>query len=307
MIRNKTLFVLGAGASSDFGYPLFKDLHAVIAGWNINQLPANIQGLARKWSECHTAAQQHFPHKYDSFIGKYRASTARTIDEFLSHPSNEPYRDIAIYMITYVIRSSEDSSALLSSLSNWYSELANHMGRDLNETLESQCAFVTFNYDRTLEWFFYNRFKNFFSTSHAEAVEAVRKLRIWHVHGCVGGVDFGNDSYQFNAKDTVRLFHDVGNIFTVGNGSTSPPSNVEEIMWEARTNVFLGFGFHVPNLQKLNVDWANPNKHYYSTCKGMTTDQRDFASQACQNAEIRFDDSLPDCYSFVSGRPSLFR
>lgn len=308
MIRTKSLFVLGAGASADYQFPLFNELHSVLTNWGdglTENKRVNRDTIAR-WQACHAAARVSFPSIYDEFIRKYRASTARTIDEFLSHDSNETFRDIALYMITLVIRSCESTQALLSRSNSWYSELAEYMGRDLSETLESRCAFVTFNYDRSLEQFFYSRFRNFFSLSHNDAFAAVASLKIWHVHGRIGTPGSPSDPFDYSEKRTEEYFGDVGNIFTIGTKQFEPRPEIKDYMWTARRNYFLGFGFHAPNVEKLEIDWRNPEKKFTSTSLGLSDDQKSRIMATCKGVEIVFPEDAKDCYSLLRNYPTKF-
>jgi hypothetical protein len=120
---------------------------------------------------------------------------------------------------------------------------------------------VSFNYDRCFAHYLYNALRDYYEVSETRAAELARKVEIFHPYGSVGalpwampseGVPFG---LQVQPHQLLALSSQI-KTFTEG---TDPDSKEAVTLWaraaEASHIVFLGFAFHLQNMQLL---WPTP-------------------------------------------------
>jgi hypothetical protein len=132
-------------------------------------------------------------------------------------------------------------------------------------------SFVTFNYDRTLEYFFATRFANTYRVDIAKAWEAAKRIPIVHVYGSVG--EFSPSLHHRpipssapgpfepprapgsgpftpmeirQAAESIRLMYEDRN-------NQSGIAEAKELIKAAQCVCFLGFGFDPDNIDRLEL------------------------------------------------------
>lgn len=257
-IKKWTVFVLGAGASASSGLPSGQGL----VGRIINDISGARAVEVAKWIDAPLEAVQEIGRKLPL------ASTSSIDDWLLKHPRFLPVGKV---LICHAINAFENPGNLRSGggpagADKWMFDLWNRMKDGLttvDQLSRNNVVFVTFNYDRSLEAFFFDAIHNTFDCTEEEAVGAVRKIQIIHVHGQTGflpwqkrrGLEVENvysskgehddGAWRLAAKcaPSIRLVSEVSLEAAITDARLRL-STAEQI-------AFLGMGYHASNLAKL--------------------------------------------------------
>ena len=255
MIDRSTVFVLGAGASQPYGFPLGVELTKLIANW------INSGGTAFE-KEMGTV----FPAEA---IGEARqmARALRTVEGSVDLwlAQRKKYLTVGRYCVARFIAQQEDPDALFRG--EWYANLFRLLlPADLpvgaEALLKNPVTFVTFNYDRSLEQTLFLKTQSFFGLSDEVTTAVISKLRIIHVHGQVGRLpwqkaegwlkDIPARPYAPNFKPE-ELFH-AACVKVISETTRDSPEYqaAQEALRQASRICFLGFGYDPQNLARLN-------------------------------------------------------
>lgn len=116
-------------------------------------------------------------------------------------------------------------------------------------------SFITFNYDRCIEHFLFHSLQNYYGVSAEKAAEMMEGLSIYHPYGQVGdlpwqvgfgeGTDFGSDREGPNLLSLA----DRIKTFTERFEDDAARNEIQSLVLEADTIVFLGFSFDLENVR----------------------------------------------------------
>ena len=252
MIIKPTVFVLGAGASYNFGYPLGKGLVEIILNnfdpKNLNNAIKLFMGLG--FSENEIA----------SFSKELRLSSAPSIDSFLEH-RDEDEKYLGKLSIAYALIPFEDEEKLIDR-NSWYVTFLNIFQSSLNDFEKNKVSFITFNYDRSLEHFLMIALQNRLKKSEKEIAEKLSKIPIIHLYGKLGFLPWekeaGNkDTREYNSEVFPHLLRRSTKTLKIIYEKV-PDDNPEFkqariLLRNARRIFFLGFGYHSENLDRLKL------------------------------------------------------
>jgi len=259
MITNKTVFILGAGASQPFGYPTGRELR--------DNILTNLMSP-------HQANNICWKNRYDRFsklgftekdISKFRdefsRSTLYSIDAFLE---NRPdFNEIGKIAIADTLIPYEDEGRLFATEKNWYSYLFNRMipGCTFEKFAENKIAFITFNYDRSLEHYLYNALKNTYDKQISEVTKALNAIEILHVYGQLSFLpwqDTGGQAYEGKRAENPDYLKQSANMIRIVHENVDVNSDnvfvrAHKLLREAKNIFFLGFGYYETNLDRLKM------------------------------------------------------
>jgi hypothetical protein len=202
VIRNNTVFVLGAGASWHYGYPTGEGLvdqvvnmaqrllaycdNRIRSGQVIQYLPdyvsrridpkLGIQGAKQGWEQVKTECQQ--------LLSRLTTVQPLLIDRFLA--LNPSLRPIGKLMIAAVILECE--AATQQRDGGWYRFIIHKLlqgCRTSADLLQNNVRFVTFNYDASLEHHLFAALDATDILDRADVERFLEKDRIIHTYGCV--------------------------------------------------------------------------------------------------------------------------
>jgi hypothetical protein len=248
VIVEPTVFIVGAGASADYGFPLG------------GQLVRRILSLTGD----ETNERGFFYYVFEEgnvqmFADRLRGSDASSIDTFLEGSDDWLVR-IGKAAIGFAIVEAE-KKALDSSLivgqppgDHWLGYIWNLLRSGCTpETLSrNQVAFVTFNYDRVLEHYLDTVIANSFGLRKEEATKCREQaFPIIHLHGTPQRLRFG--SYRLDAAvigaagEGIRVVHDSPKEDDPTFGSAY------DLLQKATRVVLLGFGYHPVNIERLRL------------------------------------------------------
>lgn len=283
-IKQKTVFVLGAGASKELGLPTGDELKSTIAkevdirfknghtqasgNYGITEA---FRMLARK------EPQQRDINNYLQACWKIRDAMpqAISIDNFIDARSDDPLIEISgkLGIATSVLAAEASSkiainpskgverpnfNALSTTWHNSFFQLLteNCKKADLPNRLK-KVALVVFNYDRCVEVFLLQALKNYYTIDESEALQLLKQVEIHHPYGVVGtlpGLSEGT-AIPFGATPQPGQLVSISSeikTFTEGTDeSASHIRRIRELMSKCYRIVFLGFAYHRLNMQLL--------------------------------------------------------
>lgn len=248
MIIKPTTLVLGAGASMPYGMPSGAELRSLICQdvWLSKQLQELFQ-----------------IEEYDvrDFTNTFLMSSVASIDSFLA--KRESFTQLGKLSIATILCTREHQNTVVTNdiEDNWYHYLWQSLidgARTPADLAQNNIRFITFNYDRSLEFFLFQATKNTFGISDEEALKVINKIGIMHVYGTIG------DFHYINGPGSRRYSNDV-NAMQIKNAAEGikiiPEARSDnktfEIarkwFYESENIGFLGFGFDTLNVERLGL------------------------------------------------------
>lgn len=305
MINKKKVFILGAGASSPYGFPTAMELRKEI----IDEAPEILTELLGFLID----GKDDQEYKINFSIGceisrKLKLASVNSIDRFLNEQVEYIIENGKI-LILAIIRECEKRMKFAEDIYNpdldWYKFFFNHLisGVKKFEDLSFKgYTIITFNYDRSFEWFLYLAIRNLYpqsKVSDKSIVDLLKTLDIHHVFGKVDkvvweldGIISEREFWKYFLKKQYRyddLLKNINNI-KLFNDVMVENRNYKETIETANDVFFLGFGFLEENMEILGAPFQK-NKlfetKYYATALGVSEENikryySKYLSQACK-------------------------
>jgi len=277
MINNKVTIILGAGASYPYGFPLGGELKDKI----VDQIITSRQTIYGRDTLVKILSQFGFSEEVQNdFALQLKESMQPSVDAFLFE--RPEYIEIGKLSIAANLIVCEKKENLMSNTSDndasknkWYGYFLSLLGTK-NEFKANNLSIITFNYDRSFEYFLYYSLKPRFNLSDQEVREYIESIPIVHVYGKLGNPHFMDNK----GRDYSKLL-DYGNLKKGSEGiRLIYEKNNEEINSEnlkAAHNiietsdliVFLGFGYLEENIRRLKLDKYYSYMRIFGTFLGM--------------------------------------
>ena len=190
MIEKKIVLVLGAGASRPFGFPLGKELANHVVASLVEPTETDSGKLLL---DCHP---QFSPGYLKNFAINLRDSHRDSVDAFLEH--NPDFLRIGRLAIAGTLIPYETPEALQDG--NWYRSLFNAMNAQFEAFGQNKLAVITYNYDRSLEFYLCNKLQAAYCKDIHECRAVVSSIPIVHLHGKMGSyVELGEGFRPYDA------------------------------------------------------------------------------------------------------------
>jgi len=252
MIKQPTVFVLGAGASYPYGFPTGDGLVDEIIELTQQDPPNNIF-LA---NGCSTDDVRCFGLDLAS-------SHASSVDAFLEHRPD--FLKIGKLAIAMALIPKERDQPLSRSYRRgshekakmtWYHYLWDQMSSPKRQLAGNRVSFVTLNYDRSLERYLFSCLK----AQHGyredkECLDELYGLQFVHMYGSLGDDRFEEDPFDRiepsplevqRAADRLRIIHEE-------TLQAEYILQAVELLHDAEVVCFLGYGFHNLNNRRLQL------------------------------------------------------
>jgi len=274
LLKKNTVFVIGAGASHEFGLPVGTELAIAIS----EKLDVRFDDFGQKSVSGDLDLFRNVSNGRDAGVMQQAAwlirdgiILANSIDDFLHvHRHDEEVVQYGKAAIVKCILEAERSSKLHYDQSQpgasinfrgcadtWLVKLMRRLDSQLPHSdrakLFDKCAFVVFNYDRCIEYFFINALQRFYRIGLDEAQQIVASAKIYHAYGSTGQIAAVSPSVPFGASRTDYCGIGTSSIKTYTE--TVQTDHIQEVIFNAQQIVFLGMAYHDQNLQLL----AKPN------------------------------------------------
>lgn len=309
MTKNgRRVFILGAGASCPYGYP---------SGGRLRELICRGNGFMKQYNEylgTHLSAQSG---KQDilRFRDTFFKSSIKSIDFFMS--KNPKLAPLGKYVIAFEILRSEKESCFAEEAKwqrehyerarssdnhsageycegragfigdDWYSYIYNRFLEQqsgesgLPDFSGGELAFITFNYDRSLEQFLHESLRNSFTEVPEEHItQSLRQLKILHAYGQMvplrwQDAEEGID-YKPQEVDEPLLKRAAANIKTIyERAATRELEDARQLLACAEQVFFLGFGYARENMDVLGLPAVlSPHCQVYGTAFGLIEAER---------------------------------
>jgi hypothetical protein len=285
LFKDKTVFVVGAGASAEYGLPVGTELAEIIAdsmwfkgdgfGNLINKDDPTIYFALKNHFKGTDKLNKHFDAARKIHEGIKHVDS---IDNFLDmHHNDKETVFCGKTAIVKAILDAEERCQLSYDTSNIYNTIdfdrVNKswlkpffkqltLGRpkpDIEKVFEG-ITIICFNYDRCIEHYLIRVLNKAYSIDLKDAAKLVASLEIYHPYGTVGelhtplnpqGVAFGAELKREGLISAAQGIH----TYTEQIEDQNTIDKVKQAIANAKSLVFLGFAYH-----KQNIDMLKPDK-----------------------------------------------
>lgn len=268
MKSKKLLFVLGAGASAAYGFPNGRQLVHQILHTNLVNTFASFAAVLAITND-----------QLLKFQEDLRIADLPSVDAFLEN--NPRYLKIGKLVVAFFLSQFESYDRLYgpNREDNWYQYLVDKMLRNypFSEIENNNISFITYNYDRSLEFYLFNALRRSNENiTDKQCLDKLAKFRVLHIHGSLGKPKYlassDGRSYEAGASPS-QLLQSEQDIHII---SEDVEKYVEfslayDMISDADRLLFLGFGYHPVNLQRLSLDkHLKPTADLWGTAFGLT-------------------------------------
>ena len=271
----KTTFILGAGSNRELGFPLGKEMYQNAINDILFDSNSVLYAVLAEFNE-----KNELGAKFMQFAKDLKQARLSSIDEFvIKHPI---YQIIAKIVISYYLIEKENSKNVDDlTAGHWYNYIwENLYERDVANFPKSKISFITFNYDRSLEYFLYKTIATIYENDikinkgKITLIDLINRIPIRHVYGRLGNLEIENENdknflaygYEFvilptedvkeeKIKRLVPMIRKAINGFELilnnRNNSTERISEILDLINQSNQIVFLGFAFSKDNMKVL--------------------------------------------------------
>ncbi|MDD4876825.1 MAG: hypothetical protein PHQ86_06845 [Dehalococcoidales bacterium] len=263
MITIPTRIVLGAGASASYDYPLGNRLLKIIdlklARPNGNWIP-----ILKK---CGINTDEIEKFRYGLFHAQ-----PFSVGSFLE--SRPEFITIGKLVIALSLIPYEKHDGLFSfdaRENGCYQYIFNRMisGCPFADFRKNEIAFITFNYDRSLEYYLHTALTEKYGETAEETAAVLNKIPIIHVHGSLGkltwqisGIDEFSRPYrprnESNNDKEIQSAAEQIIIISEGKDTSAEFQEASNLLKSGERIYFLGFGYNDTNLRRLKIDELPP-------------------------------------------------
>lgn len=303
------VFIIGAGCSVPYGFPtgamLMQKLKKFDYGTKFPRESYDISdiflvdlyqerfgcssadckslGIDIEWSLPSTNDEALYNQMMDGIVLPFSQSIRNSMmvstDEFLKNRLGQKQNeqtDFGKRLIAYEILKAEQTSRLWNI--DWIQHLFSRIDQQDNwKEILKQTVFLTFNYDRVLEYciFLYLTSDKQYADSDAHAF--IKEMQIFHVNGFIGSLEeipFGaveNGKYQEIAKGMETVWEKRKNL------NQSEKEKYQDFLKNAERVYFLGFSYIPDNLESIGIPRGAEiirNAKVYATAMGLSSQNR---------------------------------
>lgn len=261
MIEANTVFILGAGASKPYGFPLGVELRQQI----LKALSSPTAEQFKLLQSCGYAEAQ-----ITRFHDDLHDALHDTIDDFLS--DRPTYREIGSHAIAIALMNCEDHKKVFPKR-DWYPHLFRLL--DFKHDTQTLAGIVTLNYDRSLEHYLTNTIAVSYEGDVKKRAEArLRDFPIHHIHGMLGV--YPTRPYHKKAEmGQIKTAAAELRITSDSDLDSSPLyAAAKDLCRNASAVVFLGFGYHARVIKRLGLLDASPTLKLLGSAHGVQPKQR---------------------------------
>ncbi|MBS0630517.1 MAG: hypothetical protein JSS11_01280 [Verrucomicrobia bacterium] len=214
---------------------------------------------------------------------------------------------IAASLITF-----EDAQQRHRESGDWYRFLSNKLIDNVEDGKSAPFTILTFNYDRSLDFYLYTAFRHALRIDGAELGVKLSNLKIIHLHGSLCRLpwqvgegparDYGdtNGDALITSANNIKIIHEQ-------NEGTEVFKQAHAALNRAARIVFLGFGFHATNVRRLLAGgWLDLKQRgmIYASSHGMIHAERQ-AVERTFSEKIILPEAHSDCLGILRNVPGF--
>lgn len=303
------VFIIGAGCSVPYGFPtgamLMQKLKKFDYGTKFPREPYDISdiflvdlyqerfgcssadckrlGIDIEWSLPSTNDEALYNQMMDGIVLPFSQSIRNSMmvstDEFLKNRLGQKQNeqtDFGKRLIAYEILEAEQASQLGNI--DWIQHLLSRIDQQDNwKEILKQTVFLTFNYDRVLEYCIFLYLTSDKQYADADAHAFIKEMQIHHVNGFIGSLEeipFGaveNGKYQEIAKGMETVWEKRKNL------NQSEKEKYQGFLKNAERVYFMGFSYIPDNLESIGILRGAEiirNAKVYATAMGLSPQNR---------------------------------
>ena len=303
------VFIIGAGCSVPYGFPTGAMLMQKLKDFNYGDknldspsfsLPsylfdlyhelfgkyqeyANLRKAGGQYSYVADSIEIKISNKIHEtivpFANSIRHSMMVSTDEFLKNRLGQKQNEQADFgkrLIAYEILKAEQASRLGNI--DWIQHLLSRIDQQDNwKEILKQTVFLTFNYDRVLEYCIFLYLTSDKQCADADAHAFIKEMQIFHVNGFIGPLEkipFGaveNGKYQEIAKRMETVWEKRR------NRDESEKERYQGFLKNAERVYFMGFSYIPDNLESIGIPRGAEiirNAKVYATAMGLSPQNR---------------------------------
>ena len=189
-----------------------------------------------------------------SFREAFQKSGVTSIDAFLEH--RKEFLDIGKIAIAENLIPFENEENLFPPQNDWYGYLLDRLNARPDEFQYNKLTVITFNYDRSLEWYLFTALQNRFGLEPNKVIELLSFIPIIHVHGNLGNLPWINQGRAFTTRvawTDVKVAREKIKIIHENIEHDHEFYLAQEAFKSAEIIIFLGFGYNRTNLKRLGL------------------------------------------------------
>lgn len=327
MFRAKTVLIVGAGASAEFGFPLGGALLEDIAervniGYNFGRLERGDYVVAEAL-RCALNAREDLTsyneHLHSAWQLVASSKQGRSIDNVLDALEDEKASRVGKFGIVRSILAAEEASPLskwadhfpeamdIGAFSKtWLDHLAKVLIEDRRksdiENVFENLSIINFNYDRVIEHYLPFVLANYYGLKPAAVREVMPTLPILRPYGKAGSLPWedGGEPVRFGKCEAADVELAARQIltFTEQISDKQLMANMRQVIAEADRIIFLGFGFHRQNLALFNCK-AQPHLQVLATSFRLSNPDCEVISEEVERCLKLSDISVYRDHKFV--------
>lgn len=303
------VFIIGAGCSVPYGFPtgamLMQKLKKFDYGTKFPRESYDISdiflvdlyqerfgcssadckslGIDIEWSLPSTNDEALYNQMMDGIVLPFSQSIRNSMmvstDEFLKNRLGQKQNeqtDFGKRLIAYEILEAEQASQLGNI--DWIQHLLSRIDQQDNwKEILKQTVFLTFNYDRVLEYCIFLYLTSDKQYADADAHAFIKEMQIHHVNGFIGSLEeipFGaveNGKYQEIAKGMETVWEKRKNL------NQSEKEKYQGFLKNAERVYFMGFSYIPDNLESIGILRGAEiirNAKVYATAMGLSSQNR---------------------------------
>jgi hypothetical protein len=302
VIQRKTVLVLGAGASEPFGFPIGKKLVKMIVEDLTNPEGTETGKILINYGFDSATLKE--------FATNLHFSQRNSVDAFLEH--RPQFLEVGKAAIVTKLISFEKRDVLFQN-GNWYRYLFQALNASFESFEKNNLAIITFNYDRSLEFYLLMALKHAYGKSEEECAAKIASIPIIHLHGKMGEMLSINEKFREYSpnvnQDSVKLASSQIKIIHENIDAEPQFVTAHKLIMDAETICFLGFGYDRTNIKRLfPAIQMFFKKRIFGSAYRLTRAEVDSVKRMLGPRDFAEVDYVGyDCLEFLRNYPILFQ
>lgn len=253
MSLRPTTLVLGAGASVDYGFPTGRKLVIEVC----EKLKQRNDDFTEKMERI-----AGFDYKALSEFGSaLDMSMLPSVDAFVERRPEFLNVGKAAIACSLMPKENPDNLRQRREDVHFYEYLFGIINSE-NVLENGNLSIVTFNYDRSLEAFLFSAILNAYGTDEQKTLELLDSIPVVHVYGSLGKfvraeTDAEPEGRNYDPTVDVKPLQIATKgikILSEAEDTSPELERAKELLRQANTICFLGFGYHPRNIERLGIN-----------------------------------------------------